>query len=46
VEWFAERGIIVTPGNFYGQDGARHIRIALTASDEGIDEAIARISRD
>jgi aspartate/methionine/tyrosine aminotransferase len=46
VEWFAERGIIVTPGNFYGQGGARHIRIALTASDESIDEAIARISRD
>jgi aspartate/methionine/tyrosine aminotransferase len=46
VEWFATRGITVTPGNFYGKDGVRHIRIALTASDERIDEVIARISRD
>lgn len=43
VSWFAERGIIVTPGNFYGKGGARHIRIALTATDAKIDEAIARI---
>lgn len=46
VEWFAERGIIVTPGNFYGKDGALHIRMALTATDERIDEAISRILRD
>lgn len=45
VQWFAERGIIVTPGNFYGEDGARHIRIALTATDDAIDAVISRISR-
>ena len=45
VAWFAERGIIVTPGNFYGQAGNRHIRIALTATDAKIDEAAARIGQ-
>lgn len=44
VEWFADRGILVTPGNFYGQKGERHVRIALTAIDEKIAEAAARIS--
>lgn len=44
VEWFADRGIIVTPGRFYGDAGQRHIRIALTASDEAIDRVVARIS--
>jgi len=44
VEWFAQRGVIVTPGRFYGQAGERHIRIALTASDAAIDEVISRIS--
>ena len=43
VAWFADRGIIVTPGNFYGEAGNRHIRIALTATDAKIDEAVARI---
>jgi len=44
VEWFADRGVLVTPGNFYGEKGARHVRIALTATDEKIAEAAARIS--
>jgi succinyldiaminopimelate transaminase len=43
VAWFAERGIIVTPGNFYGDAGKMHIRIALTATDANIDEAVSRI---
>ncbi len=30
--WFAERGILVAPGEFYGPAGARHVRIALTAN--------------
>ena len=46
VQWFAERGIIVTPGNFYGAEGSRHIRIALTARDEAIDAVISRISKE
>ncbi len=44
VEWFAERGVIVTPGRFYGEAGINHIRIALTASDQAIDKVIDRIS--
>jgi len=43
VAWLAERGIIATPGVFYGELGASHIRIALTATDQQISEAAARI---
>src|SRR6476619_116619 len=34
VAWFAERGILVAPGEFYGPRGSQHVRIALTATDE------------
>jgi succinyldiaminopimelate transaminase len=43
VDWFAERGILVAPGVFYGTAGAQHVRVALTATDERIDAAIARL---
>jgi aspartate/methionine/tyrosine aminotransferase len=43
VEWFAERGILVSPGAFYGPDGARHVRVALTATDERVAAAVARL---
>jgi aspartate/methionine/tyrosine aminotransferase len=46
VEWFAERGVIVTPGRFYGEAGINHIRIALTATDEAIDKVIGRITEE
>jgi len=46
VSWFSERGIIVTPGRFYGEAGERHIRIALTASDEAIEKVVDRIRVD
>lgn len=36
-------GIIAGPGAFYGDAGARHVRIALTASDEAIGTAAARL---
>jgi aspartate/methionine/tyrosine aminotransferase len=45
VAWFADRGIVVTPGSFYGESGARHIRIALTATDVQIEEAGARLGQ-
>jgi aspartate/methionine/tyrosine aminotransferase len=35
---------LVTPGRFYGDQGSRYVRIALTATDEKIIEAVARIS--
>ncbi|CAN5290704.1 succinyldiaminopimelate transaminase [soil metagenome] len=44
VAWLAERGILVAPGEFYGARGARHVRIALTATDERIDAAVARLA--
>ncbi|MEO9221426.1 MAG: succinyldiaminopimelate transaminase [Mycobacteriaceae bacterium] len=43
VAWFAEQGILVAPGEFYGPAGSRHVRIALTATDERIDAAVARL---
>jgi succinyldiaminopimelate transaminase len=44
VQWFAERGILVTPGRFYGDKGSRHVRIALTATDEKIKETVERLA--
>ena len=43
VDWLAERGILVAPGEFYGPKGARHIRVAFTASDERIAAAVSRL---
>ena len=43
VSWFADLGILVAPGSFYGEDPARHVRIALTATDAAIDAAVARL---
>lgn len=43
VAWLAERGILTAPGEFYGPRGAQHVRIALTAPDERIDAAVARL---
>jgi succinyldiaminopimelate transaminase len=40
----AQAGILVAPGEFYGSGGARHVRVALTATDERIDAAIARLT--
>ncbi|CAN7159557.1 succinyldiaminopimelate transaminase [Knoellia sp. LjRoot47] len=39
----AERGILAAPGTFYGTAGREHVRIALTASDERIAAAAARL---
>jgi len=40
----AELGILVAPGTFYGPTGDRHIRVALTATDERIQAATTRLS--
>jgi len=40
----ADRGILVAPGAFYGTAGERHIRVALTGTDERIDAAVKRLS--
>ena len=45
VSWLAELGIVTTPGVFYGELGASHIRIAMTATDAQISQAAARIMK-
>jgi succinyldiaminopimelate transaminase len=44
VGWLADRGILVAPGDFYGAAGARHVRIAFTATDERVAAAAERLS--
>lgn len=43
VSWLAERGILVAPGSFYGAAGARHVRVAFTATDERVAAAVERL---
>ena len=44
VRWFAENGIVVTPGDFYGPAGARHVRVALTGTDSDVVSFAERLS--
>jgi aspartate/methionine/tyrosine aminotransferase len=44
VAWLAERGILAAPGDFYGVAGRQHVRVAFTATDERIDEAVERLT--
>lgn len=41
----ADLGILVAPGDFYGVAGSRHVRVALTATDERIATAVRRLAR-
>jgi succinyldiaminopimelate transaminase len=44
VDWLAtEHGILVAPGEFYGKAGKKHVRIALTATDERVAAGCARL---
>jgi succinyldiaminopimelate transaminase len=43
VDWLAEQGILVAPGEFYGPSGAQHVRVALTATDERVAAAVSRL---
>lgn len=45
VDWFADRGILVAPGDFYGPGSGQHVRIALTGTDERIAAAAGRLRR-
>jgi len=40
----ADRGVLAAPGDFYGAAGARHVRVALTATDERIAALADRLS--
>ena len=44
VEWLAARGILVAPGAFYGPAGGRHVRVALTGTDERVAAAVKRLA--
>ena len=44
LERLAERGILAAPGTFYGPGGRQHVRIALTAPDDRIRAAAARLT--
>lgn len=39
----ADLGILVAPGEFYGPGGEHHVRVALTATDERVASAAARL---
>ncbi|QKW34237.1 succinyldiaminopimelate transaminase [Actinomadura sp. NAK00032] len=43
VAHLASLGVLVGPGEFYGAGGARHIRIAFTATDERVAAAADRL---
>ena len=43
VAGLAEVGILVVPGTFYGESPATHVRVALTATDAAIADAVARL---
>jgi succinyldiaminopimelate transaminase len=45
VDWLAQRGILVAPGDFYGEGGVKHVRVALTADDADVGKAAARLSQ-
>ncbi|MFF5854946.1 bifunctional succinyldiaminopimelate transaminase/glutamate-prephenate aminotransferase [Streptomyces sp. NPDC012751] len=40
----AELGILVAPGDFYGEAGDRHVRVAFTATDERVRAAVSRLT--
>lgn len=44
VDQLAELGILVAPGDFYGESGRNHVRVALTGTDERIAAAAARLT--
>ncbi|MBB2946116.1 succinyldiaminopimelate transaminase [Actinoplanes lutulentus] len=44
VDALARRGILAAPGAFYGPAAAKHVRIALTATDERVAAAAGRLA--
>ncbi|MEJ5915080.1 succinyldiaminopimelate transaminase [Pseudokineococcus sp. 1T1Z-3] len=43
VDRLASLGVLVAPGSFYGEAGGRHVRVALTATDERVAAAAGRL---
>ncbi len=46
LDFLAGRGILAAPGDFYGVSGSQHVRLALTAPDDRIAAAAARLTAD
>ena len=46
VAWCADRGVLVTPGHFYGDAGKQHVRIAVTVTDSEADAVAGRLTPD
>ncbi|MCC0096173.1 succinyldiaminopimelate transaminase [Streptomyces flavotricini] len=44
VAHLAELGVLVAPGDFYGEAGARFVRVAFTATDERVEAAVKRLA--
>ncbi|WP_217553855.1 bifunctional succinyldiaminopimelate transaminase/glutamate-prephenate aminotransferase [Streptomyces sp. GbtcB6] len=44
VSHLADLGILVAPGDFYGEAGENFVRVALTATDERVRAAVERLS--
>ncbi|MFG2954512.1 bifunctional succinyldiaminopimelate transaminase/glutamate-prephenate aminotransferase [Streptomyces sp. NPDC048291] len=44
VSHLADLGILVAPGDFYGEAGDKFVRVALTATDERVRAAVARLA--
>ncbi|MFE6841308.1 succinyldiaminopimelate transaminase [Streptomyces sp. NPDC057686] len=44
VAHLAELGILVAPGDFYGEAGAQFVRVAFTATDERVEAAVKRLA--
>ncbi|WP_210585671.1 bifunctional succinyldiaminopimelate transaminase/glutamate-prephenate aminotransferase [Streptomyces sp. GESEQ-35] len=40
----ADLGILVAPGDFYGEAGEKSVRVALTATDERVQAAVERLA--
>ncbi|MGW0463993.1 bifunctional succinyldiaminopimelate transaminase/glutamate-prephenate aminotransferase [Streptomyces sp. NPDC003027] len=43
VAYLAELGVLVAPGDFYGEAGERFVRVAFTATDERVEAAVKRL---
>lgn len=41
----AQHGILVAPGDFYGEAGRKHVRVAITATDNRIQAAVRRLGQ-
>lgn len=46
VAWFADKGILVAPGSFYGPNSQQFVRVALTATDDDVAKFVSRLKNN